>query len=61
MSGFETVFLTDDLHASGYAPNYMSEHEIMYSERGIPIHFGIFRKLPGDFDFDATRWKIPEE
>ncbi len=61
VSGFDTVFLTDDLHSSGYAPNYMSEHEIMYSERGIPIHFGIFRKLPGDFDFDATRWKIPEE
>ena len=45
-SGFEIAYLTDDLHASGYAPNYVSEHERFYSEQGIPIRFLIARMLP---------------
>ena len=51
--GFEVVYRTDDLHASGYAPNYISEHERMYSQKGMPIHFAIARKkeLPEGFDF----------
>lgn len=45
-AGFEIIYQTDDLHASGYAPNYVSEHEKLYSERGIPIRFLIARMLP---------------
>lgn len=40
-AGMEIVYRTDDLHASGYTPNYVSEHEKMYSDQGIPIHFAI--------------------
>ena len=50
-------FLTDDKAASavtgvilpidcGFAPNYQSEHEIMYSQQGIPIKFAIAVKGP---------------
>lgn len=56
--GFEADYLTDDLHADGFQPNYVSEHEMMYSEKGIPIHFGIFRKLPGNVEIDPVRWRI---
>lgn len=45
-AGFEIAYLTDDLHASGYAPNYVSEHERFYSEQGVPIRFLIARMLP---------------
>ena len=45
-AGFEIAYLTDDLHASGYAPNYVSEHEQFYSEQGVPIRFLIARMLP---------------
>jgi len=54
--GFEPVYITEDLHNSGFAPNYMSEHELKFSAQGVPIKFGIFRKIDGDYDFDATRW-----
>ncbi len=57
--GFEIAYETDDLHASGYAPNYVSEHEALYSGQGIPIHFLIARmaELPPDFrwEFDGRR------
>ena len=46
-SGFEIVYLTDDLHASGYSPNYVSEHEQLYVSRGCKIHFLIAKMLPG--------------
>lgn len=55
-AGFEIVYLTDDLHASGYAPNYVSEHEKLYSDRGVPIHFLIARMLPED----ALSHPLPE-
>ena len=38
-SGFEIAYLTDDLHASGFSPNYVSEHEQLYTEQGKKIHF----------------------
>ena len=41
--GFETVYLTDDLHASGFGPNYVSEHEQLYLSQGKNIHFIIVR------------------
>ena len=45
-SGFEIVYLTDDLHASGFSPNYVSEHERLYADQGKNIHFLIARMLP---------------
>ena len=44
--GFEIAYLTDDLHASGFAPNYVSEHEQLYAGQGKPIHFLIARMTP---------------
>ena len=41
--GFEVTYLTDDLHASGFAPNYVSEHEQLYAGQGKAIHFLIAR------------------
>lgn len=43
-SGFEIRFETWDLHASGFSPNYESEHEKMFTERGIPTKALIARK-----------------
>lgn len=45
-SGFEIIYQTDDLHASGFAPNYISEHEALYAGQGLPIRFLIARMLP---------------
>lgn len=56
--GFSITYITYDLHTSGYEPNYMTEHEKMFSQQGIPIKFLIAEKMDGDFDFDATRWNI---
>lgn len=42
--GFEITYLTRDLHASGYAPNYRSEHENKFTAEGIPIKFLIAKK-----------------
>ncbi len=58
LCGFEQVYRTDDLHESGFSPNYVSEHEIKFSEAGIPIRFGIFRKKPEAPDFDPTRYRL---
>ena len=44
--GFEIRYLTDDLHASGFAPNYVSEHERLYMSQGKAIHFLIARMMP---------------
>ena len=44
--GFEITWQTDDLHASGFAPNYVSEHEQLYASQGCPIHFLIAKMLP---------------
>jgi len=41
--GFESVYLTRDLHASGFAPNYISEHEKMFLSEGKNIFFVIAR------------------
>ena len=42
--GFVLRFETEDLHQSGYAPNYPTEHEQMFSEEGLPIYFLIAEK-----------------
>lgn len=46
--GFDISYLTDDLHASGFAPNYVSEHEQLYAGQGKAIHFLIARMAPMD-------------
>lgn len=56
--GFDCTYCTDDLHASGFAPNYVSEHERMYTEQGLPIHFGIFRRRPGEVELDTLVWRM---
>ena len=62
MCGFEITYQTDDLHASGYAPNYVSEHELLYTGRGIPIHFLIARMeaLPQDFCYEVDGHRIDQ-
>jgi len=57
--GFEMRYLVNDLHAAGFAPNYVSEHEKMYTEKGVPIKFVIFRKMPGPVYIDPVRWVMP--
>ena len=52
-------YLVNDLHAAGFAPNYISEHEKMYTEKGVPIKFVIFRKKPGKVEIDPVRWVMP--
>ena len=41
--GFSVQYLTRDLHASGFSPNYPSEHEKYYAGQGVPIKFVIVR------------------
>ena len=56
---FQMRYLVNDLHAAGFEPNYISEHEKMYTEKGVPIKFVIFKKLPGEVDLDPVRWVMP--
>ena len=39
-------YLTDDLHASGFTPNYVTEHEAFYTKQGKNIHFLIAKMMP---------------
>ena len=57
--GFEMRYLVNDLHAAGFTPNYVSEHELMYTAKGVPIKFVIFRKKPGPVEIDPVRWVMP--
>ncbi len=54
LCGFEIDYLTNDLHASGFSPNYVSEHEALYAGRGMPIHFLIAHMVALPEDFDNT-------
>lgn len=58
LCGFELRYLTRDLAGSGFEPNYLSEHEIMYMKKGVPIKFAILRKTPEEPDFDPTRFRL---
>lgn len=62
LCGFEIVYLTDDLHASGYSLNYISEHEALFAGRGMPIHFLIARMgpLPEDFSWEVDGHRIDQ-
>ena len=61
VSGFEPVWTTEDLHASGFTPNYVSEHERRFVSQGIPIKAGIWRKTAAEIDEDFTRWELDED
>ena len=58
LCGFEPVTLIRDLAGSGFAPNYVSEHEEKYMALGVPIKFGIFRMTGKAPDFDPTRFRL---
>lgn len=45
-SGFAVTYLTHDLHASGFSPNYVSEHERKFTDQGCKIHFLIAEMQP---------------
>ena len=60
-AGFEPVRLTEDLHAAGWQPNYVSEHERRFAAAGIPIRAGVWRKTAAAVDEDFTRWELPED
>lgn len=57
--GFEAIHISRDLHAEGFSPNYISEHEARYMAEGVPIKLAIFRKLPGTPEIDPVRWIRP--
>ena len=57
--GFDMRYLTSDLHAAGFAPNYVSEHEQKFTALGVPIKFVIMRKKPGPVELDPVRWVMP--
>ena len=58
LCGFETVYLTHDLHRAGFRPNYISEHERKYMAEGVPIKAGIFRMKEQGPDMDPTRYRL---
>lgn len=45
-AGFDVTYITWDLHASGFAPNYVTEHEARFVAQGIPIKFLIAKMRP---------------
>ena len=59
--GFEARHVTRDLHAAGFSPNFISEHEQKYMALGVPIKMGIFRmtEIPGTID--PIRWNLARE
>lgn len=44
--GFTLIYVTENLHNSGFDRNIETEHEKMFSEQGIPIKFLIAKKMP---------------
>lgn len=44
-AGFEVIYLTRDLHASGYAENFVTEHELKFTAEGIKTKFCIAKKI----------------
>ena len=57
--GFELRYVTSDLHAAGFAPNYVSEHERKFMDLGVPIKLAIVRKRPGPVEIDPVRFVMP--
>lgn len=57
--GFETRYVTGDLHAAGFHPNYVSEHEAKFVSQGVPIKLAIVYKRPGKIEIDPVRFVMP--
>ena len=58
--GVELRYLTDDLHAAGVTPNYISEHQMKFTALGVPIKFARFAKKPGPGGHSIpVRWVMP--
>ncbi len=59
--GFQIAYLTDDLHASGFRPNYVSEHEQLYAGQGKPIRFLIAKmaEMPGQSEITSDERRSP--
>lgn len=45
-AGFAVKFLTRDLHASGFTPNFVTEHEQKFVAQGLPVRFLIAEMEP---------------
>jgi len=58
LCGFECRYITHDLERSGFQPNYVSEHEMMYMEKKVPIRGAIFRKAEWNDPFDPVRFRL---
>ena len=53
-TGFALRHVSRDLHAEGFQPNYESEYEKKFLEKGVPIKLAIARMTDWDgvlFDF----------
>ena len=57
-AGYEILWQTGDLHRDEPAWNIRTEHEGMFSDRGIPIKALIARKRPGD---ESVTWVEPKK
>ena len=57
--GFRMKYMVNDLHAAGFTPNYISEHEQKFTELGVPIKFVIFEKMAGPVEIDEVRYVMP--
>lgn len=57
LCGFKLRFITYDLHASGFTPNYVSEHERMFTAKGIKTKMLVAVKGPLDNPPDLRRRK----
>ena len=55
--GFTLQYLTRDLHASGFSPNYVSEHEALFTAQGVKTKFLIAAKGPLDEKPDVLKRK----
>ena len=55
--GFNIRYLTYDLHAAGFSPNYVSEHEKKFTEQGINTKFLIAVKGELETPPDLSRRK----
>lgn len=58
LCGFEPVRMGRDLHADGFTPNYVSEHEEKYTALGVTVKYAVMRKTEREPDFDPTRFRL---
>lgn len=60
-SGFKVIYITRDLHNSGYEPNLITEHEKMFSDEGIKIKFLIAKKVQLDTSPYPSESGVPDD